>query len=40
MSSEQIRAQLRHATVETQRHYEKDDLANRRGAMKAVDLEG
>jgi hypothetical protein len=28
MSSEQVRTQLRHTTVETQKHYEKDDLAN------------
>jgi hypothetical protein len=40
MTAEQVRAQLRHTTTETQKHYEKDDLANLRGAMKAVDFKG
>ena len=40
MTAEQVRAQLRHTTLETQKHYEKDDLANLRGAMKGVDFEG
>jgi integrase len=40
MTAEQVRAQLRHTTTETQKHYEKDDLANLRGAMKGVDFEG
>lgn len=40
MSAEQVRAQLRHTTTETQKHYEKDDLANLRDAMKGVDFEG
>ena len=40
MTAEQVRAQLRHTTTQTQKHHEKDDLANLRGAMKAVDFEG
>jgi hypothetical protein len=40
MTSEQIRARLRHTTTDTQKLYEKDDLANLRDAMKAVDFEG
>ena len=40
MISEQIRAQLRHTTAETQKHYEEDDLANLRDALKAVAFEG
>ena len=40
MTAEQVRAQLRHTTTETRKHYEKDDLANLRGAMKAVASEG
>ncbi len=34
LPGEQVRAQLRHTTLETQKHYEKDDLANLRDAMK------
>ena len=30
MTGEQVRAQLRHTTTQTQKHYEKDDLANLR----------
>ena len=40
LSAEQVKAQLRHTTTETQKHDEKDDLANLRDARKAVDLEG
>jgi integrase len=39
LSAEQVRAQLRHTTLETQKHYEKDDLANLRAAMKEVNFE-
>ncbi len=38
MTAEQVRAQLRHTTLETQKHYEKGDLANLRGAMQKVDF--
>lgn len=34
MTPEQIRAHLRHTTLETRRHYEKDDIANLYDAMK------
>jgi integrase len=37
MTKEQVRAQLRHATDETQRHYDHDDLANLRQAVKEID---
>lgn len=40
MSTEQIKAQLRHTTTDTQRHYTHDDLANLRDAVKKVDFEG
>jgi integrase len=38
MSAEQVRAQVRHTTLETQKHYEQDDLANLRDAVKGVDF--
>jgi hypothetical protein len=40
MTTEQVRAQLRHTTEETQKHYTHDDLANLRDAVKGVDFEG
>ena len=40
MSSEQVRAQLRHTTTETQEHYPHDDLSNLRDAVGKVDFEG
>jgi integrase len=39
MTAEQVRAQLRHTTLETQKFYEKDDLSNLHDAMKNVDFE-
>jgi integrase len=39
MTKEQIQAQLRHASTDTQKHYDHDDLANLRKAMKEVDFE-
>ncbi|MBY0231773.1 MAG: site-specific integrase [Gemmataceae bacterium] len=39
MSAEQVRAQLRHTTTDTQKHYTHDDLDNLREAVKAVDFE-
>jgi integrase len=40
MTKEQVQAQLRHTTVETQRNYDHDDLANLRNAVKGIDFEG
>jgi integrase len=40
MSAEQVRAQLRHTTTETQKYYTHDDVANLRDAVKGVDFEG
>jgi integrase len=40
MTAEQVRAQLRHTTTETQEHYTHDDIANLREAVKKVDFEG
>jgi integrase len=40
LSAEQVRAQLRHTTTDTQRHYDHDDLANLRDAVRGVDFEG
>jgi len=40
MSAEQVKAQLRHTTTETQEHYNHDDLANLRDAVRGVDFEG
>jgi integrase len=40
MTTEQVQAQLRHTTTETQGHYTHDDLANLREAVKNVDFEG
>jgi integrase len=39
MTKEQVRAQLRHTTTDTQKHYDHDDLANLRDAVKGVDFE-
>jgi integrase len=39
MTKEQVRAQLRHTTDETQEQYTHDDLANLRDAVKGVDFE-
>lgn len=39
MTKEQVRAQLRHTTTDTQDHYTHDDLANLRDAMKDIDFE-
>lgn len=38
LSAEQVRAQLRHTTTDTQKHYDHDDLANLRDAVKGVDF--
>jgi integrase len=38
MTSEQVRAQLRHTTPATQRFYEHDDVANLRNAVKSLDF--
>ncbi len=40
MTAEQVRAQLRHTTEETQKHYTHDDLANLRDAVENIDFEG
>ena len=40
MTNEQVRAQLRHTTTQTQEHYTHDDLANLQEAVKNVDFEG
>jgi hypothetical protein len=40
MTAEQVRAQLRHTTTETQEHYTHDDIANLREAVKNVDFKG
>jgi integrase len=40
MTAEQVRAQLRHTTTETQTHYSHDDIASLRDAVKKVDFEG
>jgi integrase len=39
MTAEQMRAQLRHTTTETQQHYTHSDLDNLREAVKKVDFE-
>jgi integrase len=39
LTAEQVRAQLRHTTVDTQEHYTHDDLANLRDAVKEIDFE-
>src|SRR5262249_15357923 len=36
MTAEQVRAQLRHTTLETQRHYSHDDLQSLRDAVKGI----
>jgi len=38
LSAEQVRAQLRHTTTDTQKHYDHDDLANLRDAVKGIDF--
>lgn len=40
MSSEQMRAQLRHTSTDTQKHYDHADLDNLREAVRRVDLAG
>jgi integrase len=40
MTAEQVRAQLRHTTQDTQKHYTHDDLANLRDAVENIDFEG
>ena len=40
MTTEQVRAQLRHTTEETKKHYTHDDLANLRDAVEKIDFEG
>ena len=39
MTKEQVQAQLRHTTTDTQKHYDHDDLANLRDAVSGVDFE-
>ena len=39
MTKEQVRAQLRHTTEDTQKHYTHDDLANLRDAVRGIDFE-
>jgi hypothetical protein len=38
MTEEQVKAQLRHTTTETQKHYSHDDLASLRDAVKGIDF--
>lgn len=38
LTAEQIRAQLRHTTAETQAHYTHDDIASLRGAAKRINF--
>jgi integrase len=38
MSKAQMQAQLRHTTEDTQKHYDHDDLANLRDAVKGIDF--
>jgi len=38
MTEEQVKAQLRHTTTQTQRHYSHDDLASLRGAVRGIDF--
>jgi len=38
LSAEQVRAQLRHTTTDTQKHHDHDDLANLRDAVKGIDF--
>jgi integrase len=38
MTEEQVRAQLRHTSTETQRHYSHDDLQSLREAVKGIDF--
>jgi integrase len=40
MSREQVQAQLRHTTTDTQEHYTHDDIANLRAAVRKVDFTG
>jgi integrase len=40
LTTEQVQAQLRHTTTDTQKHYDPDDLANLRDAVKGIDFEG
>jgi integrase len=40
MSREQVQAQWRHKTADTQEFYTHNDLANLRDAMKAVEIGG
>lgn len=39
MTEQQVQAQLRHTTTETQKHYTHDDVANLRDAVKGIDFE-
>jgi integrase len=39
MTTEQVQAQLRHTTEETQKHYSHDDIANLADAVRGVDFE-
>ena len=39
MTKEQVQAQLRHTTTETQKHYTHSNLDNLRQAVKGVDFE-
>jgi len=38
MSREQVQAQLRHTTLDTQKHYDHADLGNLRAAVKDIDF--
>jgi hypothetical protein len=38
MAAEQVRAQLRHTSTDTQKHYTHDDLQNLREAVKGIDF--
>ena len=40
MTREQVQAQLRHTTTDTQEHYTHDDLSNLRDAVEKIDFEG
>ena len=39
MTKEQVQAQLRHTSTDTQKHYDHDDLANLRDAVSGVDFQ-
>jgi hypothetical protein len=38
MTEEQVKAQLRHTTTETQKHYSHNDLQSLREAVRGIDF--